>query len=111
MQSQARYRYIMVMVEIDSNYVLVQPMKNKSNEEMVNAYEALMKRLRRAGIVPEKHVLDNKCSETLKELIHNTCTLELVPPGCHQRNIAEVAIKASTQHFLSIIVGLPDGFP
>ena len=68
-RSRAGYWYIMVMVEIDSNYVLLQPMKNKSNEEMVDAYEALMKRLQRAGIVPKKHVLDNEVSETMKELI------------------------------------------
>ena len=70
-----------------------------------------MKRLRRAGIVPEKHVLDNECSENLKELIRDTCILELVPPGYHRRNIAEVAIKAFKQHFLSILAELPDDFP
>ena len=110
-QSRAGYRYIMVMVEIDSNYVLLQPMKNKSDKAMVKAYEDLMKRLQKAGIVPEKHVLDNKCSENSKELIRDTCILELVPPGCHRRNIAEVAIKAFKQHFLSILAGLPDDFP
>ena len=111
MQSRTGYGYIMIMVEIDSNYVLLQPMKNKSNEEMVDAYEALIKRLRRAGIIPEKHVLGNECSENLKELIRDTYTLEFVSPRCRQRNIAEVAIKAFKQHFLSILAGLPDGFP
>ena len=43
-RSRVGYRYIMVMVKIDSNYVLLQPMKNKSNKEVVDAYEALMKR-------------------------------------------------------------------
>ena len=62
-QSRAGYRYIMVMVEIDSNNVLLQPMKTKSDEEMIDAYEALMKRLRRVSIAPEKHVLNNECSE------------------------------------------------
>ena len=86
-------------------------MKNKSNKEIVDAYTALMKRLGRVSIVPEKHVFDNKCSENLKELICNTYTLELVPPECHQGNIAEAAIKAFKQHFLSILAGFPDGFP
>ena len=80
-QSCSGYRYIMVIVEIDLNYVFVQPMKNKSDEKMVNAYKALMKRLRRAGIVPQKDVLDNECSENLKELNSDTCKLELVPTG------------------------------
>ena len=100
----------MVMIKIDSNYVLVQSMKNKSNKEMVDAYKALMKRLQRAGIYSKKHVLVNECSKNLKELICDTYRLEFVPPGCHQRNIAEVVIKAFKQYFLSILAGLTDGF-
>ena len=109
-RSSAGYQYFMVMVEIDSNYVLVQPIKNKTNREMIGSYEAVMKRLNRAGIVPEKHILDNKCSEKLKDLIRETCKLELVPLGYHRGNIAKVSIKAFKQHFLSILAGLPDGF-
>ena len=99
------------MVKIYSNYVLVQQMKNKTDGEMVNTYETLMKRLKRARLAPEKHVLNNKCSEKLKDLIWETCKLELMPPGCHRRNIAKVAIKVFKQHILSILAGIPDGFP
>ena len=104
-------RYIMVMVEIDANYTLVQPMKNRTDDEMISAYQALLKRLKRAGVTIKKHVLDNECSKTLKEMIRDECKLELVPPGCHRRNIAEVAIKAFKQHFLCILAGLRDDFP
>ena len=43
---------------------------------------------------PKKHVMDNKVSESIKNLIRDEYNkeLELVPPGCHQRNAAEVAI-------------------
>ena len=78
---------------------------------MIKAYQRLLKRLQRAGVETKKHVLDNECSEKLKELIWDTCKLELVPPGCHRRNVAEVAIKAFKQHFISILAGLPDDFP
>ena len=47
----------------------------------------------------------------MKELIRDTCELELVPPGCHRRNIAEVAIKAFKQHFLSVLAGVAPDFP
>ena len=86
-------------------------MKNKTDDEMIKAYQTLLKRLQRAGVETKKHVLDNECSEKLKELIRDTCKLELVPPGCHRRNVAEVAIKAFKQHFLGILAGLPDDFP
>jgi hypothetical protein len=37
--------------------------------------------------------------------------MELVPPGCHQRNAAEVAIRNFKSHFLSVLAGVADDFP
>jgi hypothetical protein len=34
-RSQKGYKYIMVMVEIDSNAILVEPMKSRKDEEMI----------------------------------------------------------------------------
>ncbi len=113
MRSQQGNKYIMVMVEIDSNAILVKPMKSRKDEEMIRAYNALLLRLKQAGIVPKKHVLDNKVSENMKNHICNTCkfNMELVSPGCHQRNAAEVAIHNFKAHFLSILAGIADDFP
>jgi len=52
------------MVEIDSNTILVEPMKSHKDEEMICAYNALLLRLKRVGIVPKKHVLDKKYQRT-----------------------------------------------
>jgi hypothetical protein len=38
-------------------------------------------------------------------------TLELVPPGCHRHNAAEVAIRNFKSHFLSALAGVADNFP
>jgi hypothetical protein len=78
----------MVMVEIDSNSILVKPMKSRKDAEMIRAYDALLLRLKRAGIKPKKHALDNEVSENMKTHIRDTCKLnmELVPPGCHRQN-------------------------
>ncbi len=54
----------MVMVEIDSNAILVEPMKSRKNEEMIQAYNALLLRLKRAGIVPEKKSYTMKSQKT-----------------------------------------------
>ena len=35
----------------------------------------------------------------------------MVPPDCHRRNIAEVAIKTIKAHFIAILAGLPKSFP
>eukprot|EP00804_Cyclotella_cryptica_P006027 CCRYP_000266-RA/>CCRYP_000266-RA protein AED:0.28 eAED:0.30 QI:0/0/0/1/1/1/3/0/662 len=49
----------------------------------------------------------------MKNLITNTykMTYELVPPGCHCRNAAEVAISNFKSRFLSILPGVADNFP
>ena len=112
-QSRSGNKYIMVMVEIDSNAILVEPMKIRKDEETIRAYNALMLRLSRAGIKPKKHVLDNEVSENMKNHIRDTYKLqmELVPPGCHRRNAAEVAIRNFKAHFLSVLAGAADDFP
>jgi hypothetical protein len=49
----------------------------------------------------------------MKNHIRDTCkfNMELVPPGCHQRNAANVAIRNFKAHFLSILAGVVDNFP
>ncbi len=42
MQFQRGNKYIMVMVEIDSNAILVKPMKSCKDAEMIQAYDALL---------------------------------------------------------------------
>ncbi len=103
----------MVMVEFDSSAILVKPMKSHKDEEMICPYNALLLRLKRAGIIPKKHVINNKVSENTKNHIRNTCKfkMKLVPPGCHQRNAAEVAIRNFKDHFLSVLAGVANNFP
>jgi len=110
-RSRGGHRYLMVMLEIDSNVILVEAMKSKKDAEMQRAYLALIGRLKRAGVEIKKHVLDNECSQAMKDLIEKTCQYELVPPHCHRRNIAETSIKNFKQHFISVLSGLPPSFP
>ncbi len=44
--SQRGNKYIMVFVEIDSNAILVEPMKSRKDEEMIRAYNALLLQLK-----------------------------------------------------------------
>ena len=73
----------------------------------------MMLRLKRAGIVPRKHILDNEVSEAMKDIIRDeyTMEMELVPPGCHQRNAAKVAIRNFKAYFLSVLAGTATDFP
>ena len=110
-RSRKGNNYMMIMCQVDSDAALVEPMKNRSAKEMIRAYLALIERLRRAGFAPKKHILDNECSEELKEVIRERCKLQLVPPGSHRANLAEVTIKAWKQHFVSILAGTAPDFP
>jgi hypothetical protein len=76
-QSLCRNKYIMVMVEINSNAILVEPMKNRQDAKMIRAYNTLLLQLKRAGIILKKHVLDNKISDNMKNHIRDTCKLDM----------------------------------
>jgi hypothetical protein len=112
-QSLCGNKYIMVIVEIDSKAILVEPIKNRKDAKMIRADNALLLQLKQASIVPKKHVLDNEVSENMKDYICVTCKLdmELVPPGCHICNAAKVAIHNFKTHFLSILAGGAGDFP
>jgi hypothetical protein len=103
----------MVMVDINSNAILVEPMKNFKEAKMIRAYNALLLQLKRANIVPKKHVLGNEVSENMNNHIRDMCQLdmELVPPGCHRCNTAKVAIRNFKAHFLSVLAGVADNLP
>ena len=92
-QSKAGHDYIIVMVHVNSSVVLAEPMKRQTAVETIRFY------------LPNKHILNNKYSEELKEVIQN------VPPGSHCTNLAEVVIKLFKQHFVSILAGTAINFP
>ena len=56
-------KYIMIMCDIDGNAVLVEPMKNKTEDAMVEKYQKMIDQLKTGGIFPKKHILDNEISE------------------------------------------------
>jgi hypothetical protein len=103
----------MVIVEVDSNAILVEPMKSHKDAKMIQAHTALLLQMKRAGIVPKKHFLNNEVSEKMKNHICNMCQfgMELVPPGCHQRNAAKVAIRNFKAHFLIVLANVANAFP
>ena len=52
----------MIMCEIDGNAVLVEPMKNKTEEEMVETYQIMIDRIK-TGVSCPTMKLDNEISE------------------------------------------------
>ncbi len=82
--SQQGYRYIMVGIHIDANYIFCKLMKNIMEGKIITAYQKMVDRMEIAGLGLKHHRLDNECSENFKKCIKkNHMTWELVPPDCH----------------------------
>jgi hypothetical protein len=97
-------RYIMVLTHIDSNAILMEAMKNRTEGKMIHVYQVLMNRLLQAGVALKQHILDNECSEEFKATIRKiNMTFHLVLPHDNQRNIAEKAVQTFKGHFISIL--------
>ena len=43
-------RYVMVMMEIDTNYIDAKPMKNKTEEDIILSYQLLLKQIIDTGV-------------------------------------------------------------
>ena len=105
--SAGGHKYTMVAVELDGNYIDAEPMKNKTEGSIIKAYLALWARLTASGTVrPKTHLLDNEASAAFKAEIKKNCTLQLVPPDNHRRNLAERAIQTFKSHFKAILAGV-----
>ena len=105
-------KYIMVLVEINGNYIDGEPMKDRTEGSLLKAYQILWERITALKSVrPKTRVLDNEASEAFKKEIKNNCKLQLVPPVNHRQNLAERAIQTFKNHFKSVITGVDESFP
>jgi hypothetical protein len=105
-------QYIMVLVEVDGNYIDAEPMKNRTEGSIIKAYPTLWTRLTASGTMkPRTHLLDNEASTAFKAEIRKNRTLQLVPPDNHRRNLAERVIQTFKSHFKAVLAGVVDNFP
>jgi hypothetical protein len=101
----------MIAIHLDANYIFCEPMKNRSEDEMIEAYQKVINRMKAAGLGLKTHRLDNKASKAYKQCIcQNSMMHELVPPDNHRSNLAEWAIQTFKHHFISILSGVDDKF-
>jgi len=105
-------QYVMVVFDTISNAILVEPMRDRTAGEMVAAYQKSIDRLKKAGMEPKMHILDNEISREFKEAIeNNNMKYQLVPPNDHRHNVAEKAIQTFKDHFVGVLCGTGENFP
>jgi hypothetical protein len=55
-------KYQMILYHVDSNSIWVEPMKNRTEGEIIVSREHELERMREAGITPNHQILDNEAS-------------------------------------------------
>jgi hypothetical protein len=102
----------MVAIHLNANYVFVEPMKNQTGAEFLQAYQIILNRMKTARLGLKTHQLDNEASQAYKDAIaSNGMKYKLVPPGNHKQNQAERVIQAFKVHFIAILAGDDNKFP
>ena len=104
--------YIMIAYNYDANAILAEPVKNREAKSLADAWETLHKKFENCGVSPTNYVLDNKCSQLLKNAFkkHN-CDFQRVPPDNHRANAAERAIQTFKNHFKAGLACVDPKFP
>ena len=59
-RSTRGHQYIMVLINMDSSYISMEPMKNRHSAEMVATYQIIIDKLKACGINPKHHILNAK---------------------------------------------------
>ena len=77
-------QYIFVCYVYESNAILVRPMKSRSDECMVAAYQDVYEYLEATGFKPTLNVTDNECSKAVQTYIKSqNVDWQLVEPDNH----------------------------
>ena len=112
LRSRRRNHYQMVVQDMDSNSTWVEPMKNRTEGDMILARRRALSRMNLQSIIPKHQVLDNEISDAYRtEICDTNMTFQLVPPDDHRRNLAERAIQTWKDHFVGVLSETASNFP
>jgi hypothetical protein len=99
------------MYDFDSNTINAAAIKNRKKESLIKGYNEMFEDLRKAGINPILHRLDNETSKDLiKDIENKGLTYQVASSGDHRLNHAERAIQTFKNHFIAILYGTDSGF-
>ena len=111
-QSGRGNNYIMIVYSYDANGILVEPLKNRNAETIVQGWTNIHERLRRPSAGPNLYIMDNECSNELKAAFGEVkVDYQLVPPASHRANAAERAIRTFKNHFKACLASVNPDFP
>jgi hypothetical protein len=86
-------KYIMIVYDYDSTAILAEPIKNRTEQEILRTYSKMHQYLTELRLKPQLQKLDNECAAALKQFMRTAnVDFQLVPPYDHRQNAAEGAI-------------------
>jgi hypothetical protein len=103
---------VFVLCHQDTNAIHAVAIPNGKAASIRNAWETIHKKLMQQGHAPNLHVLQNECSQELKDAIAKCkIAFQQVPPKEHRANAAERAIRTFKNHIISILCSVDSNFP
>jgi hypothetical protein len=79
----------MICYDYDSNNIIAENLKSKTELELLRAYTKIHNKLSVGGLNTKLKRLDNEAPGLLKTFMHdNNVDFQLVPPHSHRRNAA-----------------------
>ena len=96
--------YILVMVSTKTNYIHIEPLRDRQGQTITAAYERGIIFFESRGIKTKYERLDNETSIAFTRMCtRRNITIEYVPPGQHRANISERAIQTVKNIILSAL--------
>ena len=81
MQSDRGNNYILVAYHYDAKDILITPLKNRTGPCILSGITKINEKLRKRGLTPKLHIMDNEVSEDLKKYFEDSyIQFQLVPP-------------------------------
>jgi hypothetical protein len=105
-------QHAVAVCDCDSRAILAEPIKNRSERELLRACSHIHQHLTDRRPKPQLQKLDNECSEALKQFMRkNNVDFQLLPPHDHRQNDAEWAIGIWKDRFVADLDSLDPNFP
>ena len=95
-------KYLMVLYNHNRNKIIPEPIKSRSESELIRSYAVLHSKLTNQGLRPKFQMLNNECTAGLKDYMRREgITFQLLPPPhLHQTNSSERAIQTFKDHLI-----------
>jgi hypothetical protein len=104
--------YIFVLYHHDTNSIHAVAIPNRQAASIRKAWETTHKSLIAQGHAPNLHILDNECSQELKDsFLKYIIAFQRVLPKEHRANAAERAIRTFKNHSISTLCTVDSHFP